>query len=1333
MTAIPRPVVSLADIDGVNGFRLDGADTRDFSGYSVSSAGDVNGDGFDDVIVGAFGGDPGGDSYAGESYVVFGSAGGVGSNWGTDGVLDLASLDGTNGFRLDGIDRNDRSGAAVSSAGDVNGDGFDDVIVGAFAAGPLVSGPYGSFNDARGESYVVFGSAGGFGASVDLATLDGTDGFRLDGIDAGDNSGRSVSSAGDVNGDGFDDIIIDARFGDPNGEASGESYVVFGSGTGFAASIDLSILNGSNGFRLDGIDNDDQSGRSVSGAGDVNGDGFDDILVSAYRADGSYSNTGETYVVFGSGTGFAASLNLSSLNGANGFRIDGIDENDRAGISVSSAGDVNGDGIDDVIIGAAGADANGSDSGEAYVVFGSDAGFAASLDLASLNGTNGFRLDGVAAGDSFGRSVSAGGDVNGDGIDDIVVGARRADPNGNSNAGSTYVVFGSDAGFAASLDPSTLNGANGFRVDGIDGGDQAGFSVSGHADVNGDGFDDVIVGAYFAEPNGTGESYVVFGGNASGFQAVLDLSAPDLGAPGGGVSVLEGLAVNDRFGWSVSDAGDVNGDGFDDVIVGTPYGSVNGTAGESYVVFGSAAGLGVTFDPSTLNGTNGFRLDGIGPGDRSGYAVSSAGDVNGDGFDDVILGARLADGLTGADAGESYIVFGAAGGFAADLDLSTLNGTNGVRLDGVDPYDRSGVSVSSAGDVNGDGFDDVIVGGWLASPGGSFAGESYVVFGSAAGIGTGGTFDLGSLNGTNGFRIDGSDAGDNSGRSVSSAGDVNGDGFDDLLVGAYGADPTGGSAAGETYVVFGSATGAGTGGAFDLSTIDGTNGFRFDGIDPSDFSGRSVSGAGDVNGDGFADIAIGARSADPNGNSSGEAYVVFGTGGGIGTNGALDLSALDGTNGFLLEGLDSGDRLGISVSGAGDVNGDGFDDIVVGAYSADPAGGNNAGQSFVVFGSATGFAASIDLAALDGTDGFRIDGIDGGDQSGRSVSGAGDVNGDGFDDLIVGAPYAGPNGATYAGESYLIYGRAPTVGVERTGSEIGQTISGGAFDDILSGLGDDDVLRGLGGDDILNGGEGADAQDGGDGSDTATYEDASAGLLATLTNTANNTGEAAGDTYTSVENLTGSAFTDALIGNADANVLTGGGGGDFMAGLAGDDTLLGGDGSDRLEGGLGADALDGGDGNDVAFYRNSAAAVNVDFTAGTGTGGEAEGDTYVSMEVAVGSGLDDTLVGGGGLEALLGGAGNDVLDGRGGDDRMFGSFGNDTFRFQDGHGTDRILDFTDGEDLLDYAGHTGVTGLADLTIFDTGTGNTIIQDGAGGQVVLLGVASGAIDASDFVF
>ncbi len=490
-------------------------------------------------------------------------------------------------------------------------------------------------------------------------------------------------------------------------------------------SINLSSLNGSNGFRLDGGEEggpNDLSGRSVSNAGDVNGDGFDDVIIGAPNGNGF---DGSSYVVFGKVAGFAATLDLINLDGNDGFRLIGSGAYGYFGESVSNAGDVNGDGYDDVIIGAPRTYRSGVYSGSSYVVFGKAAGYTATLGLSNLDGSNGFRLDGMAEFDELGGSVSCAGDVNGDGFDDVIVGAPHASPN-DPGSGSSYVVFGKASGFNATMDLSGLDGNNGFRLDGVAADDLSGSSVSSAGDVNGDGFDDVIIGAHRADPNGdfSGSSYVVFG-QTSGFDAVMDLSSLD----GNNGFRLDGVAERDFFG-SARNAGDVNGDGFGDVIIGAVGADPNGSSsGSSYVVFGQAAGFTAVMNLSNLDGTNGFRLDGVAENDGSGGSVSSAGDVNDDGFNDLIVGAAGAD-RNGNFSGSSYVVFGQAGGFAAAMNLSNLDGTNGFRLDGVAEGDGSGWSVSGAGDVNGDGFDDLLVGAPKADPNGKDSGSSYVVFGS---------------------------------------------------------------------------------------------------------------------------------------------------------------------------------------------------------------------------------------------------------------------------------------------------------------------------------------------------------------------------------------------------------------------------------------------------------------------------------------------------------------------------------------------------------------------------------------------------------------------------
>lgn len=527
--------------------------------------------------------------------------------------------------------------------------------------------------------------------------------------------------------------------------------------------------------------------------------------------------------------GAPVEIELSALatgGGSQGFVMNGFAFNAHAGYSVSGAGDVNDDGIDDLIVGAFQTSANGGFPGESYVVFGRSSGFDATLELSTLksanggNGAAGFAIVGDSIIDFSGYAVGAAGDVNDDGIDDIMVGASGAD--------RIYVLFGKSSGFDAELELSTLKSANGgdgtagFVLNGLPY-SQSGASVSTAGDVNGDGIDDVIVGSRYLSPSGgpNGLSYVVFG-RSTGFAAELELSALKSANGGDGSAgfTLNGANNGGSWGAAVSAAGDVSGDGIDDVILGAVLASPGGRkwAGETYVVFGHTGAFAPELEVSGLkaanggNGSTGFALNGTAAYDFSGSSVSDAGDVNGDGIDDCIVGAYLA-GPNGPGSGQSYVVFGSSSGFAAEIELSALlaanggDGSAGFALNGAAEGDRSGNSVSAAGDVNGDGMDDIIIGSERADPNGGASGQGYVVFGRSSGFGP--ELELSALKSANGgsgkagFVLNGTATGAYAGCSVSAAGDVNGDGTGDIILGAHGASPNGMSSSGQGYVIFG--------------------------------------------------------------------------------------------------------------------------------------------------------------------------------------------------------------------------------------------------------------------------------------------------------------------------------------------------------------------------------------------------------------------------------------------------------------------------------------------------------------------------------------------------
>jgi Ca2+-binding RTX toxin-like protein len=352
--------------------------------------------------------------------------------------------------------------------------------------------------------------------------------------------------------------------------------------------------------------------------------------------------------------------------------------------------------------------------------------------------------------------------------------------------------------------------------------------------------------------------------------------------------------------------------------------------------------------------------------------------------------------------------------------------------------------------------------------------------------------------------------------------------------------------------------------------------------------------------------------------------------------------------------------------------------------------------------------------------------------------------------LVVDLSFIAANTGEAAGDTYIaIEGlEGSNHNDDLRGDNNANTILGHAGNDMLYGRGGNDSLFGGADNDILIGGAGGDALDGGNGQDEARYHQAGVGIKADLLNSAVNTGEAAGDTYASIENLFGSNFADTLSGDDFANVIAGHGGNDTLFGRGGADTLLGGDGDDNLIGGAGVDTYNGGNGIDRVQYQDSAIGLRVDlFNPATNTG-DAAGETYTLVEDIVASSGDDSLFGNASANKLFGFDGVDRVFGRAGNDTLFGGNGNDilnggadndilvggadvdTFRFDGANfGIDRITDFTPGE-LIDLTFYAGLS-FGDLTIIDV-AGRAEVSF-INGDIILTGILAADVDQSWFAF
>ncbi|MBS1519259.1 MAG: FG-GAP repeat protein [Bacteroidetes bacterium] len=793
-------------------------------------------------------------------------------------------------------------GFSVSGAGDVNGDNYSDVIVGAVL--------YDNGQIDEGRAFVYYGSSDGLSSSPDW-----TSEINM----ANANFGNAVSTAGDVNGDGYSDVIVGARYYTNGQQSEGGAFVYYGSETGLSNAPDwISEGNQTAAFY----------GTSVSTAGDVNGDGFSDVVIGAPQFSNLQSGEGRVFLYLGSTSGLATSEAWS----AESNRIDA-----NFGNSIALAGDVNGDGYSDIIVGANKLGVGQENEGKVFVYHGFTGGLPATANWTAES--NQYHAE-------FGSSVFTAGDVNGDGYSDVIIGSDKYD-NGEVDEGRVFVYHGSNIGLSNTANwTAESNQASAYF----------GSSVSTAGDVNGDGYSDVIVGAKF---------YV--NGQASEGRAFIYSGSP-AGLLSNPFWIDEVNEENANFGTSVCIAGDVNGDGFSDVIVGAP--NIDNTftnEGGAFVYYGSSGNINTSYKITLQNS----------------LSNAIAGDVNGDGYSDVITGDPYHSGpenqegivnvFFGSSTGTSPIPgwsfeinivnanFGTRVSTAGDVNsdgyadvIVSCDDSNGVFLfygsaSGLSPIPnwtkKSHINATTAGDVNGDGFSDLLM---------SYSGQAVIYYGSASGPSDSADWSTNDYGGASG-----------------TAGDVNGDGYSDIIFGDENfSNPD--FHEGRAIAYYGSAAGLSV--TADWSAEINLENALF---------GYSVSTAGDVNGDGYSDVVIGAPNYAELGLHFGQIYVYHGSETGLNQNYSFHYSKVSPDCYY-----------GNSVCTAGDVNNDGYSDIII--------GGEYFWGSFYNQG-----RADILLGTESGIDRFKISSIlvnQHGFNLGRSVSAAGDVNGDGFSDIIVSNP-----------------------------------------------------------------------------------------------------------------------------------------------------------------------------------------------------------------------------------------------------------------------------------------------------------------------------------------
>ncbi len=996
-------------------------DVGDELGSAISGAGDVDGDGYSDLLLGT----PE-DGNEGSAWLILGSI--------HPGYHDSS----TRHALLVGDSRGDDAGTTVAGAGDMDQDGYADILVGAPGHDGGGSG--------AGAVHLIYGpvSAG----SVDLSTADAV----IQGTSSGYGLGSALLGWLDLDGDGYDDMITGGYAADLWGISNTGYALALLGGPRVEVPYEPAVVDPSDDADGDGWSEDDGDCDDSRAAASPDGteiceslvdedcDGwdapcaasgvsvFDETSWSVWEGQETVNVDAAAMDILGDVNGdgwtdFGVGLCVMFGPAAPGYRSPSVrdicftaeDTNDFAGEAVVGLGDFDGDGIDDFAIGAQGNDDAATNAGKVYLILGDEDLTDGALADADIT------ITGLYYSDWVGDVIAGLGDVDGDGLQDLGIGGTSVD---DEVGGGAWVFFGGRAPGAYDLNDADIHIPAPYLSS------QAGWRIEAAGDVDADGSDDILLTSRQDSDAGylAGKVHLLYGPLAAGELDLSDALPWFTGLPlvsGSGGSYL---------GEALGGEGDVNGDGYGDIILSSIRDERGGSdAGAAFLFYGPVAPFARSAEYADV------IFYGERSGDLLGSSVCLASDLDNDGYDDVAIGAREPQSSDYSyDAGKVYVFYGpiSPGEYEVTHADAILEGTNQVQL---------GAGLACGEDLDQDGFEDLLMGGdndssipdydaAVALLRGGLRTGTYTepaLFDSGADVdGDGWTTDDGDCDDTDAtvspdatevcnsgvdedcdghdqicfdasgtvdiedwrmLSIEGEYARREYGASVTTIEDLDGDGQDELLIGevhGYGAS----SGLGTVHLFWGAPPRGDFASTEDalLGAETGTHG-----------AGGALADAGDLDGDGIHDLLIGAT-----GTTNGTAYLLWGDND---FDGDYSLGLAD----VVIHGSGVGDELGHDLDAAGDVDGDGLDDIVIGAQLNDDAG-SDAGAVYVFHGPlspSTLWAYDADLV---------LQGESSGDRAG-TCAGVGDSDGDGYDDLWIGAPYQG-SGGSEMGRAYLWLG-----------------------------------------------------------------------------------------------------------------------------------------------------------------------------------------------------------------------------------------------------------------------------------------------------------------------